>query len=829
MYDFGVRLADVNGDGLPDLLFASADAPDRTWRGVFLNNGQNGWVFDEQWSAALQAPWLPADYFFTMRINTIGNIWISTDSGLRLMDINGDGLADLVFARNGRREVCLNNGRGWNAPGGWAFPVDLVQTRGTEVGDNMVNVVDLDADGYPDIVYYIENRGVAVYLNNRVGGFTNVTGTLSLPEPLGMVRAGWTGPGANDAGTRIFDVNGDGVPDFVRGFRWTDNTTRNSIWLISSQSAPSRKIPNLLTRHVNPLGGRTTITYGTEDGRHSGAGLFPFVQTVVTSVVREAGLFGDSVERTDYDYGAGIFAPPTGGGRGQEFRGFSAIWEKRGVDSQTGAYDTERYREFHTDEGRKGLVLKEELSGSDSEPYAEQKRQYSSTLGEHDVYLVQLQSETQRTYHQDRPGEFVERTTSYTYGDYGNLTAIREHDWSPTPGTPGAVLRSTATTYAPNDAAYIVGLPSTVARYEGDMATRLSLEMFCYDRPPHAGCGNPPLKGAVTTRKLGDFRLQGKPLASGSWITVTTFEYDAYGNQTVERNGRDLATRTTWIGKDDENGYLFPYRVTRDNPGGKPILRTTVYDQALGVLTQVTGLNGEITRYTYDGLGRLRTVRRPGDTDDAVSVSYRLSGCNGSSDPIPCSIAQERLDGGRTRTTHEYVDLFGRPKANVTGGAGAYIVSGLTTYDRRGRPSEIVEPFSCSGPWITQCPGGAARTTTYTYEDDKLATTTHPDGSRTSNYYLADGVKQTDEHGIVTHRTYDVFEQLVEIESDSGGPSATNVKTTYAYDGLGGLSRSIADAGAGQRNLSTTYFYDARGLLRVSLRPTAARRSTPPG
>ena len=246
MNDFGVRLADVNGDGLPDLLFASADAPDRTWRGVFLNNGQNGWVFDEQWSAALQAPWLPADYFFTMRINAIGNIWISTDSGLRLMDINGDGLADLVFARNGRREVCLNNGRGWNAPGGWAFPVDLVQTRGTEVGDNMVNVVDLDADGYPDIVYYIENRGVAVYLNNRVGGFTNVTGTLSLPEPLGMVRAGWTGPGANDAGTRIFDVNGDGVPDFVRGFRWTDNTTRNSIWLISSQSAPSRKIPNLL-------------------------------------------------------------------------------------------------------------------------------------------------------------------------------------------------------------------------------------------------------------------------------------------------------------------------------------------------------------------------------------------------------------------------------------------------------------------------------------------------------------------------------------------------------------------------------------------------------
>ncbi|MCA3034981.1 MAG: VCBS repeat-containing protein, partial [Rhodocyclaceae bacterium] len=98
-----VSLQDVNGDGLPDLIYAERcegfcpQAVNKT----YLNTGI-GWEYDAAFD-------LPVD---ALMKNTKG------DQGYRLLDVNADGLVDVVYHRvlaNGTHEkgVYLNSGVGW--------------------------------------------------------------------------------------------------------------------------------------------------------------------------------------------------------------------------------------------------------------------------------------------------------------------------------------------------------------------------------------------------------------------------------------------------------------------------------------------------------------------------------------------------------------------------------------------------------------------------------------------------------------------------------------------------------------------------------------------
>jgi hypothetical protein len=81
------HLADVNGDGLPDIIQAGSQGS-----GVWLNNG-SGWTK----SALYSIPFGGLD----------------SSKGARVVDVNGDGLADVVISSPNTNTAYLNNGKGW--------------------------------------------------------------------------------------------------------------------------------------------------------------------------------------------------------------------------------------------------------------------------------------------------------------------------------------------------------------------------------------------------------------------------------------------------------------------------------------------------------------------------------------------------------------------------------------------------------------------------------------------------------------------------------------------------------------------------------------------
>jgi hypothetical protein len=173
-----VAVADVNGDGKPDLLVANFIDPSKGGGsvGVLLGNG-NG-----TFQSAI-----------TDGLNPARNI-----SSIAVGDLNGDGKPDLVVAKSGSPDgigVLLGNGDG-------TFQPDVAyDSHGIAV---FVTVADVNGDGKLDLL--VANDGsntAAVLLGLGNGRF--------LPPMI------YSSGGAGAASVAVMDVNGDGKPDFVVG------------------------------------------------------------------------------------------------------------------------------------------------------------------------------------------------------------------------------------------------------------------------------------------------------------------------------------------------------------------------------------------------------------------------------------------------------------------------------------------------------------------------------------------------------------------------------------------------------------------------------------
>jgi RHS repeat-associated protein len=144
--------------------------------------------------------------------------------GIQFVDLDGDGRVDLVHAKadtgttNG---VWRNNGHGWDAMGAWALPSNIYLADADGVTKSTF-FMDIDGDGLPDLL--IDTNGPAdipggfpnwvVYLNrldtNKYpgqGGWVLPSGSLSnLSE----------GPGLDPISSEnIGDIDGDGRPDLI--------------------------------------------------------------------------------------------------------------------------------------------------------------------------------------------------------------------------------------------------------------------------------------------------------------------------------------------------------------------------------------------------------------------------------------------------------------------------------------------------------------------------------------------------------------------------------------------------------------------------------------
>jgi YD repeat-containing protein len=767
IWDNNANLVDLNGDGKVDILQSSSKALQE----VYLNNG-SGWIdVSDTWK-------VPTNFSY-----------IQYELGARLVDLNGDGLTDIIrsssegtpggpyFSKN----AWLNNGSGFVEASYWTAPIDF---RSDFQKDEGARFVDLNQDGLVDIQQSFSSDAGS----NKTAWLNNGSG---------WTRSNWTAPESFilnklNLGKRIGDVDGDGFADLVTGYRNGTAITYNYTLVRNST------YPVILKAVINEYGGVTEIDYSPSTsydntGNDSVSDL-GFNVWVVDNVTVDNSLSGEFsvLGLTNYSYLGGLYDYED-----LEFRGFSLVTEQLNDNSSTLHY-------FHQSDALKGKEFRTMSFGNSLFQNTSNTFSFTSNAS----FKIFLDSTTNALYDTHSISRITR--TNYTYDDYGNVfSKISEGDVNIAGDEKYEYFD-----YVYNDSVNIV---SKVKRYRLYGSDNLTLSKEIRNNYDGLDYGLAPTHGSVTETK--------SYLDTGA-DPVVRYTYDSFGNLNTETDARGFTTSYLYGLYDPTNTYV--------NQITNSLGHRRLYNYDLGTGNLLWDeKNGIRTSYKYDSFGRKTKDILTFDSETLPTKEYVYT-LDGTAPEI--ILVKDKTTSNKTQDTYFYYDgMANLVQLKREADDNRQIVKNIF-YDGQFRVKEEDNPYFDTFSTGLSTPSATINSTEYTYDAlSRITTVTNPDDTTetivfnkttittfdANNHkkeYVLDGhdrIKQVIEYNNepeirsnveipqTTHYEYDTQDNLIKITDALG-----NV-FSFTYDTLG-RKTAMDDPDLGE----WSYVYDVNGNLK---------------
>jgi RHS repeat-associated protein len=662
--------------------------------------------------------------------------------GTHIADLNGDRLLDLAWIQASRVVYFPSRGRG-----DFAEPIVLGLGMTLTVEEiQRADFSDVDGDGLQDLTVVrpaFLATGVAYWLNRFDGGLEGPRRLTGLPA----LHAG--------DGLRWADMNGNGTTDVV---------------ISLAQSAPGEKIAvidlipegkiHLLERVENGLGLQMDFEYESSTvqmvrARAAGApwtSVMPIHVTVVSRIAEDDGR--GQVHRQAITYRDPHYDPVK-----QEFRGFqTAEALEEGDDSAAGKVVRHTFDTGRGTTCMKGKLLAEEVRGEDGTLFNRTERSYAprvlaSGQDGREVCFAPEEATDQFTY--EGAAEAVRLRSELDHDDFGNVTAEKKLGIAGQPGDEVFTRRS----------------------YEV-RTDRWLLRLLAQEITGDAG-------GNRLAELRHSYDARGNRLKTEAWLDLEDRfipdlrqAFDAFGNVIESTDARGNLTEI------DYDGVLHAWPILETiHLEGRDLHRSAEYDLGFGVVTASRELSGEAMAYTYDALGRLTVMERPGGAEESYQYTF--------GNPVSRVVKRIRIEpGGDTFDAYLYSDAYGRPLATqVEAEGGKWRFLEGKSYNAQKLVANSWLPF------FTGTPEYAPPDPSLPHEE-----TTYDAMGRPLETRKADGSVSRLEYGPLSVSSYD--------GNDTAGGGAPDVR---CMDGLGRI------IGIEERNGADTYFtryeWNARGEL----------------
>jgi RHS repeat-associated protein len=786
-----VRVMDVNGDGLVDVVFDSATEL-QTFFSLGRFPGGDGQFGTAAMLSATSAQIANDPVVFCPPWS--GTPVRLSDPDVQLADMNGDGLADIVRVRDG--EVLYWPGRGngfWGTgdPSGcgtqpFAVNRQIAMTGAPRFGTydpGTLLLNDVNGDGLADLVI-VRSQAVDIYLNDNAAGWTSVTSLTQVPfRPAGRSYV------------RLTDINGSGTPDILWG-------TAGDYKFIDLTGGIT---PGLLSTVHNGQGQTLELQYSTLASQMLAAAAAG--QPWATFAPTAMPVLAQSTQRDHLDLVGGAagayvrqytYRDPVFEGRQREFRGFSDVvvtnvgdgnsptshehsvfqlgecslqfsgttpdvctppqrwqdnWREplKGLPVLNETYDDNGVYD-HTDHFT--YELRQLYLGLDGRRVSavfsvdKQHLAYDIALFDHQpgsIAMPEVLVNIPGIAHiESRPvtsratAGTVHLLASTVYDNYGNVTDVI--DTGCINGCPADESITTHSTFAlpPGDSSgwlwremrtYVVGSVSTALRHEsvhtfdsfGNLATASNVlsGTLPLDRHHAAGAAiapQPPAQSAGVTTAVQ--------------IVVEAPGYDGFGNSTSDKGASGHCSSRTY---DADYAQLATVAKTFGGPadpttgcGVNAFTHNVAYDRGLGQVVDSVDTRNQPSHFTYDGFGRLTSITGPDPSSPGklaaqptLTAAYQLP-ANG--DTTPYSITDIHTQDGANPDTASYVetqiarDGMGRTlvklqQADPTAGdGGAWVASGYVAYDAKGAVARTFDSVFYTGAIFGALTGPPAAT-----------------------------------------------------------------------------------------------------------------------